>query len=234
MFYDESADALCKELDHILIEKDRKVSIFTPNVDHIITLESDTSVKQVYMNTEILTADGWPVVMVSKLKKNKVPKITGVDLMDGLLKISEVRRLSVFFLGGTECTLEHMAQNIGHDFKNIRKIGYHNGYFDENENNSIIELINSYMPDILFVGMGHPKQEKWVYENKDRLNASVILAVGGAFRIFSKEIKRAPLIVQKLGMEWFWRFIKEPKRLFYRYFVKYPKFIGIALRELWG
>ena len=80
--------------------------------------------------------------------------------------------------------------------------------------------------------MGNPKQELWIKENFDLINANLMLAVGGAFNIFSCEVDRAPIWVQKIGMEWFFRFIKEPKRLFYRYFIKYPKFIKIFLKEI--
>lgn len=232
MFYDRNINELSKELEQILMTKERKVTIYTPNVDHMISIDNEASIKNLYKNADILTADGWPIVMVSKLKKKIIFKITGVDLMDKLLYIANERNLNIFFLGSTDETLERMVKNIRKDYQGINKICTQHGYFRVEENDNIISLINNSKPDILLVGMGHPKQEIWVDENKDKIDAQVILAIGGAFKIFSKEIKRAPKLIQKLGLEWFWRFIKEPTRLFKRYFIKYPRFIKIAIREL--
>lgn len=228
-FYDKSILELIKELE-LIIEKNRKVSIFTPNIDHIINLYSDIELFKKYSKSEYIIADGWPIVKIAKHKKRKIERITGVDLMDQLLTLADDKEYNIFMLGATDYTVNLAVQNIKKCYKNINLIEYNNGYFDNI--NDILDKINSSNINILFVGMGSPKQELLIRENFDKLNCNVMLGVGGAFKIYSKEASRAPKIIQDLGLEWLYRFLLEPRRLFKRYFLKYPKFIKLAIREL--
>ncbi len=218
-FYDENLENLKIELEKD-IDENKKVRVYTPNVDHIINIKSNENV------------DGWPVVATAKVKKTPIYKITGVDLMDELLKLADKKSLNIFFLGATDDTLKKLKSNIERDFNNINLINYNNGYFSEEENERIVKKINETSSNILFVGMGSPKQEIWITENIEKLNVNIAIAIGGALKIYSEEIERAPKFVQKIGMEWFYRFMKEPKRLFSRYFVKYPKFIKHFIDEI--
>lgn len=229
-FYNKSIKELVIDLDKE-IESGNKVSIFTPNVDHIINNYEDRKARKLYEQGKYIVADGWPLVVSGKFKKIKIHRITGVDLMDKLLTTSNDERYSIYFLGGTNKTLEKLTVNIKKEYPNIEYIGCHNGFF--NDDNKVIDDINKYKIKILFVGMGNPKQEIWIKENFDLINANLMIGVGGAINIFSGEVQRAPLWVQKIGMEWFYRFSKEPKRLFSRYFIKYPKFLKILLKEFW-
>lgn len=230
-FYSENLENLKKNLEKE-IEYNNKVRVFTPNVDHIINIKSSRNVFDKYCKAEYIIADGWPVVATSKAKKTPIYKITGVDLMDELLHIANEKRLNIFFLGATDDTLRKLKENIERDFTKINLIEYNNGYFKEEENEAIINKINKSKCNILFVGMGSPKQELWITDNIDKLNVNLALAIGGALKIYSEEIERAPKFIQKIGMEWFYRFLKEPRRLFSRYFIKYPKFIKHFLKEI--
>lgn len=229
-FYDKSIEELVVDLEKE-IESGNKVSVFTPNIDHIINNFNDKKANDLYAKGEYIVADGWPLVAISKLKKNKIQRITGVDLMDKLLMLANSRGYNIYFLGATDETLEKLKVNIKKQYPSIVNIGLHNGYF--NNDDEIIEDINKYRVDMIFVGMGNPKQEVWIKENFDSINANLMLAVGGAFNILSGDVDRAPLWIQKIGMEWFYRFSKEPKRLFKRYFLKYPKFLKILFKELY-
>lgn len=215
-----------------LIKMNNKISIFTPNIDHVIKISNDKKVKENYSRGDVIIADGWPLVAIAKVKKMNIKRITGVDLMDKLLEYANSEELSIFFLGGEDSTLHLLKKQIYNRYPNIKRIEVNNGYFTENE--LIINKINSSEPDFLFVGMGCPKQENWISENIDQLNCKLLIGVGGAFKIFSLEVERAPKFVQKVGLEWFYRFLKEPKRLFKRYFVEYLQFIPIALKEILG
>ena len=230
-FYSKELIDINSELEKV-IEKNEKVSIYTPNVDHIINIKSDNNIYNEYSKAEYIIADGWPVVMAAKLKKKNIKKITGVDLMDELLKVADKKNLNIFFLGATDKTLEKLYMNISKDFIGINNIHYSNGYFNEEENLEIINKINNSNTNILFVGMGSPKQELWISENINKLDINIVVAIGGALKIYSGEIERAPKWIQKIGMEWFFRFLKEPKRLFSRYFIKYPKFIKFLITEV--
>lgn len=227
-FYNNNISILLKELES-LINSNNKATIFTPNIDHIINNKKD-EVKNIYKQSEYIVADGWPIVATGRLKGEKIYRITGVDLMDGLLKLADINEYSVFFLGATDETLIKIKKNLKEEYRNIKSISFHNGYFHDNK--KVIDNINKSKSNILFVGMGNPKQELWIRENMDKLNVNLILGVGGAFKIFSNEVKRAPNFVQLIGMEWFYRFLKEPRRLFFRYFIKYPQFIKIFFNEM--
>ena len=228
-FFYKGIKELTQELDK-QIQNNNKVSVFTPNVDHIINNENNELAKNIYSKSEYIIADGWPLVAVAKLKKMEISRITGVDLMDELLKLADKNKYNVFFLGATEDTLVKLSNNVKIKFPNIKQISYHHGFFDNDE--EVINKINESGNNILFVGMGNPKQEIWIRNNFDKLNSNIMLGIGGALKIFSEEVERAPQWIQKIGMEWFYRFLKEPNRLFSRYFIKYPKFIKILIKEL--
>lgn len=228
-FYDRNLNCLLECLCED-IESRKKSAVFTPNIDHIINNFDDSRVNDVYAKGEYIIADGWPLVATAKLKGKSIHRITGVDLMESLLKVANDRNYNIYFLGARDKTLDKLLANIRNKYNNIDNIRVHNGFFKDDS--KVINDINKEHVDILFVGMGNPKQELWIKENFNLIDASLMLAVGGAFNIFSGEVDRAPRWVQKIGMEWFYRFLKEPKRLFHRYFIKYPNFIKIFFEEL--
>lgn len=228
-FYDKGLSELVKSLDYY-VSNDRKATVFTPNVDHVINNKIDSVVNDLYSQSEYIIADGWPLVATARMKKIRISRITGVDLMDRLLELADNKRLNVFFLGATNETLDKLKGKISDKYPNIKSISCYNGFFENN--NEVINQINLNKNHILFVGMGNPKQEIWIRENYMDLSCNIVVGVGGAFKIFSEEVKRAPKWIQKIGMEWFYRFLKEPRRLFMRYFVKYPRFIKIMISEL--
>ena len=230
-FYNKDLENIKNDLENIILNNE-KVSIYTPNVDHIINIKKDADVMKEYSKANYIIADGWPVVVAGKIKKKSVHRITGVDLMDELLEIANKKELNIYVLGATNETLDKLKDNIAKKFLKINNINYHDGYFSESDNNEIINNINKSKADILFVGMGSPKQELWISENIENLNINIAIAIGGALKIYSGEVERAPKWIQKIGMEWFYRFLKEPKRLFSRYFIKYPKFIKYLIAEV--
>lgn len=227
-FYNGNVNSLVECLNND-IKSGKKSAVFTPNIDHIINNFSDSSVNDVYSKAEYIIADGWPLVATAKLKGSLIYRITGVDLMEKLLELANDKSYSLYFLGATDETLDKLNVNIKKMYPNVKNIRLHNGFFKDDS--KIINDINKEKIDILFVGMGNPKQELWIKKNFNLINANLMLAVGGAFNIFSGDVDRAPIWIQKIGMEWFYRFLKEPNRLFYRYFIKYPRFIKIFFKE---
>lgn len=207
-----------------------KSIIFTPNIDHIIKINEDNELYEKYSQANFIIADGWPIAMSGRVKNMNINRITGVDLMESLLKYANNYRKNIFFLGAENETLEKLKENIEIKYTNIGNIETHHGFFDDND--VVIDKINKNNTDILFVGMGCPKQEKWIIDNKDKLTSKIMIGVGGALKIYSGEVSRAPKIVQNLGIEWFYRFIKEPRRLFKRYFIEYFKFVPILFNEV--
>jgi N-acetylglucosaminyldiphosphoundecaprenol N-acetyl-beta-D-mannosaminyltransferase len=144
-----------------------------------------------------------------------------------LLKWAGNEKASIFLLGDTAEVLDSTIRNFKKQFKNIRIAGYMNGFNFKDE--EIIDLINKSKTDILLVGMGVPKQEKWVMDNYIKLNANLIITVGAFFSFYSESTTRAPKILRSLSLEWLYRLFQEPVRLYKRYFFDFPAFFVSAI-----
>lgn len=229
-FLDIKIDNLTKEeiLDKIkffLSLQRKQFKIFTPNPEMIVDSQNDLYFKEVLNSGDLNICDGRGIELFSK---NKIKRMAGVNVMKEILKIAEQDNYSVYFLGsGNEKVIEHLIINLKKDYPKIKISGANKGLkigsilieginklsLNIEENNDILADIAMADPDILFVAFGHGKQEKWIYEYlKDLPNVKIAMGVGGSFDYLSKKIQRAPKILQKLGFEWLYRFIKEPKR----------------------
>ena len=171
---------------------------------------------------DLVIPDGIGLIYGSKIRKKPLKeRVTGFDLSIKILEIANEKGYSLFLLGGKEGIAKKAGENIIKEYPNIKLVGCHNGYFkgshigykNHEEESNIIHSINEVKPDIIFVGLGFPKQEIWINENKDRLHSKVIIGNGGTMDILSGNAKRAPEIFQKLGLEWFYRLVKEPSRI---------------------
>ncbi len=156
-------------------------------------------------------------------------KLISTDIYIELLKIANDNNLSLFLLGNENEILQLFIYQVSHDYPNIKFVGSVNGY--GNLTNSVVEKINDCHPDILLVGMGVPKQELWVIENYNKLNANLIITVGAFFSLYSGHIRRAPKLLRTLSLEWLVRLINDPARLWKRYFVEYPFFVFNVIKE---
>lgn len=224
-------------LSHIdnSIELERKLFIVTPNVDHIVRLSKDTKFQQAYNKANMVLADGMPVLWASRiLGKPLVEKVSGADLVPNLFKKSYEKKYRVFILGSEKGVANSLVNNI-RESKDSFPITCYSPEFGfekiEEENIKIINLINDFKPDILLVSLGAPKGEKWIYNYIDNLEVKVVAQVGAAIDFVAGSKRRAPKWMQKSGLEWFYRFIQEPKRLFKRYFVDDSIFLLILIKE---
>ncbi|KMY57238.1 MULTISPECIES: WecB/TagA/CpsF family glycosyltransferase [Bacillales] len=211
--------------------------VVTPNVDHIIKIQKDKEFRHIYKNASLVLADGMPLVWAAKLlKKPLKEKVSGSDLFPVLCEKAARRNMRIFFLGGQEGVAQKAAEVLKRKYPEINIVGIYSPPFgfekDEVENRKIINMINDTKPDILFVGLGAPKQEKWIYHHLNEINVPVSLGIGASFDFVAGTKKRAPAWMQKAGLEWFWRFCLEPRRLFKRYFIEDAKFIYLFFREL--
>lgn len=206
------------------IDNDKKIFVVTPNPEIVMLAQNDNEFKNVLDSADIVIPDGIGIVLASKLNKIKIKKrVAGYDLVQKFFSMS--KNYKIYFLGSTSEIIQLAQQNMSKKFPNINIVGVHNGFFDDDT--EIIEQINSLKPDVLLVGMGAPKQEKWIFKYKDQINAKIFIGVGGSFDVMSGKIKRAPVIFQKLGLEWFHRLIKQPKRFFRM--LALPKFLFAVL-----
>ena len=218
------------------IIKNRKPSyVVTPNVDHIVKLEKDKEFQEVYKNADLILTDGMPLIWISKLKGNPIKeKVSGSDFFPKVCELASNKGYSVFLLGAAEGIAAKAAENLKEKYKNLNIVGtYSPSYGFENkigEIDKIINMINECKPDILAVGLGAPKQEKFLYKYKDRLNVPISLAIGASIDFEAGNINRAPKWMQRSGLEWLYRLCKEPDRMFKRYLIDDIKIIAITLK----
>ena len=218
-----------------LVQKRVPSYVVTPNVDHIVKLEKDEEFKNVYKNADLILTDGMPLIWISKLKGNPIKeKVSGSDLFPKVCKLASNKGYSIFLLGAAEGVADKAAEKLKNKYKGLNIAGtYSPSYGFEKKNDEIekiIKIINECKPDILAVGLGAPKQEKFLYKYKDKLNVPISLAVGASIDFEAGNIERAPIWMQKSGLEWFYRLCKEPKRMFRRYIVEDFKILSIYLK----
>lgn len=224
-----------ESIDH-LVAFGRPSIVVTPNIDHIVRLQKDKGFVKIYKESAIVIPDGVPILWAAKFLGTPLKeKISGSDLFPKLCGAATRKGRTVFFLGGAEGAAMKSAEMLKTKYPGLRiagtycpSLGFEN---DGNENRKIIKIIQSAKPDILFVGLGSPKQEKWIYNYKDEYKVPVSIGVGAAFDFYSGLVKRAPMWMQKSGLEWFWRLMMEPKRLWKRYLIDDPVFFWLVLKQ---
>jgi N-acetylglucosaminyldiphosphoundecaprenol N-acetyl-beta-D-mannosaminyltransferase len=207
----------------------KRVVINTINAYSYVMAKRDPEFKEALRDSDILLPDGLPIVWASKItgKGGISNKIAGYDIFCYLMKLLEAKGGSCFFLGASEVTLNKITERINKEYPHVRVGTYSPPYkkeFSEEENRLMKQAVNQFVPDVLFVGMTAPKQEKWVQNNSRELDAGIICAIGAVFDFYAGTVKRPGNIWIKVGLEWFIRLIKEPKRLWKRYLVYSPLF----------
>jgi len=199
--------------------------VVTPNVDHAVMFQHHANMQRAYSGAGLVLADGQPVVTASRLLKKPLPeRVTGADLTPAIFAAAEdylQQPLRVFLLGAAEGVGAKAAENIKATHPGVEIAGVYSppmGFErDENENDRILAMIADASPDVLVVGLGAPKQEIWVHRNQDRLNCRAALCVGATIDFLAGAFPRAPVWMQKCGMEWFYRMCSDPGRLVKRY-----------------
>jgi len=222
-----------------LVEIKKSSYVVTPNVDHVMRLQKDEEFVKIYKNAALHLCDGIPLLWAAKwLGMSLKEKISGSDLFPGLCRVAYKEGYRIFFLGGKIGAVSESRKILEIRYPGIQicgaycpPIGFEN---DIDENNKIVEMIKAVKPDILFVGVGSPKQEKWIYRHKEELQVPVSIGIGATFDFVSGMVKRAPIWMQKSGLEWFWRLMMEPKRLWKRYLIDDPVFFWLVLKQKLG
>ena len=194
------------------IENSKKSFIVAINPEKVIKSRVDSDLKNILNNAKYPIPDGIGIVVASKLRNGKIKKrITGIDSMEMLCELANENKYKVFLYGTKEEVLLTAVNNLKNKYPNMEIVGYINGYVKDEK--KIIKQINKAKPNILFVALGSPKQELFIKNNIDNINCNIFQGVGGSFDVISGNIKRAPIFIQKLGLEWFYRLLKEPKRI---------------------
>lgn len=206
----EATDRICK-----MMKECTNHSIFTPNSEIVYLAYKDKAFAKLLNSADMLTADGIGVVYASKILKNPISeRAGGFDVACSVIERIANSGEKLFLFGGKPNVAELAKENLLKKYPNLNIAGTRNGYFKPQENDEIIECINNSKADIVFVCLGAPMQEKWIFENKDKLNCRVMMGIGGSLDVFAGVTERAPEKWQKLGLEWLYRLKKEPKRFF--------------------
>ena len=223
-----------QKIEQLILNK-KPSYVVTPNVDHIVKLESDKEFQEVYKEADLILTDGMPLIWISKLKKNPIKeKVSGSDLFPEVCKLAAYKGYKVFLLGAAEGVAAKAAENLKEKYKGLNVVGTYSPSYGfekkEHEIQEIIKMINEVKPDILAVGLGAPKQEKFLYNYRKQLNVPISLAIGASIDFEAGNIERAPEWMQHSGLEWFYRLCKEPKRMFNRYLVDDMKIFKLVFK----
>lgn len=216
-----------------LIQKKNCSYVVTPNVDHIVRLEKDEELQKVYKNASLILTDGKPLIWISKWYKTPIKeKISGSDLFPRVCQLAVNKNYTMYLLGAAEGVADTAARNLMKKYPGLNIVGTYSPPFgfekNEQEMNKIKTQIQDVHPDILIVGLGCPKQEKFMYYHCKELGVPISFGLGASIDFEAGNIKRAPKWMSNHGLEWLYRFSKEPKRLFKRYFVDDLKIISVA------
>ncbi len=211
----------------------KKSYIVPINVDVVMKIENDSELKRVVDNADMVLVDGKPLVWISKLHGIPVKaKVSGSDLVPFLCEVAAEKGYSIYILGGKAGIADQARKILKHKYPQIKIVGTYAPPFgfekDEIELEKINSMISSVHPDLLIVCFGCPKQEKWIYENYQKYDAKVSICAGATVDFLAGNVKRAPKWMSEHGLEWFYRFMQEPKRMFKRYFIEDVKIFGLV------
>lgn len=221
-----------------LNEIDRLVQAGTPvqhcvvNASKIVLMQKDHRLRKIVSACPLVNADGQAVVWAAHALGLALPeRVTGVDLFVSLLGLAEERGYGVYFLGAARDVVEATVQQACVKHPGLRVSGWHDGFWDP-ASEDVTALVREACPDILFVGMPSPGKEYWLADNLERMAVPFSMGVGGSFDIYAGKLRRAPRLMQRSGLEWFYRLAQEPRRMWRRYLVGNAAFLRLVVREL--
>lgn len=221
-----------------LIRARKPSYVVTPNVDVLVQLQTDPDFKRIYESAALVVPDGMPLLWAARFLGTPFKeKVSGSDLFVELCGLAARKGYGVYLMGAMPGVAVRAAEVLKSRFPGLRVAGAYSPPFgfekDEAECESIAQRIRDAKPDLLFVALGSPKQEKWTDRFRGRHEAPVSVMVGISFDYVAGTVRRAPRWMQNAGLEWSWRLLMEPKRLWKRYLVDDPKFFRLVLKQKW-
>ena len=229
--------SMSETIDEIerMIFSEKKGYVVAINVDVVMKIENDFYLKKITDNADMVLVDGKPLIWISKIHRKPIKeKISGSDLVPLLCEKAAQKGYSIFILGGKEGIAEKAKKQLEEQHSNINIVGTYApplGFEkDSEELNKINNMISENKPDILIACLGCPKQEKWIYENYKKYDAKVSICAGATVDFLAGNVNRAPKWMSEHGLEWFYRFLQEPERLFKRYFVDDVKILKLIYK----
>lgn len=201
------------------------------NVAKLVNMQFDNELKRSVQNCDIINIDGMGVVWGARFCGFNVPeRVAGVDLFHNLLNMSATEGFPVFLLGATDDIVSKTASKVKEQNPDLIIAGYHHGYFWDNEE-AVVEKIRQSGAKLLFVAITSPKKENFINKWQDKLGVNFVMGVGGTFDVVAGKVKRAPQWMQEYGLEWLFRVIQEPRRMWKRYLITNSKFAWLLIKE---
>lgn len=218
-----------------LIRENQNAYVVTPNVDHLVQLDKDKELQDAYANASLILADGKPLLWIARWYHTPIKeKISGSDLFPLLCKMAAYKGYKMFFLGAAEGVAVKAAENLSKKYQGLQVAGTYSPPFgfdkNEAEVEKIVKIIKEANPEILIVGLGCPKQEKFMYHYCKKLNVPISLGLGACFDFEAGKIKRAPRWMSNHGLEWLFRITQDPKRMTKRYLIDDRKILTLAVK----
>lgn len=216
-----------------LIEQRRFVQHVVINAGKVVLMRDDPGLARIVAACELVSADGQSIVWAGRLLGLQVPeRVAGIDLMGSLLEVSEARGYPVYFLGATEEVLDRFVHVVSERHPDLVIAGYHDGYFSDDR--ALAERVADSGARVLFVGISSPRKEVVLSEQADRLGPLLAVGVGGSFDVWAGMTSRAPAWMQRSGLEWLYRLLQEPRRMWRRYLVGNTRFIAMVVAAKLG
>lgn len=220
------------KLEEFIRDKSPHMS-FTPTAELIVRANEDAELREIYNNTDLLTIDSYVVYYAARLFGKPVTEpVSAARLMFSFLETCNEKGYGIYLLGAKEEVVNKVEENLKKQYQNIKISGKHNGYFDFNNDGEIVRVIKNSKADVLFVAMSSPLKENFISKNLKEMNVPVCLGVGGSFDIIAGKCKLAPRFISVMGLEWLYRLIQEPRRMWKRYLITNTKFLILLIKEL--
>jgi N-acetylglucosaminyldiphosphoundecaprenol N-acetyl-beta-D-mannosaminyltransferase len=198
----------------------------------VVAMQGDDELRESIVGADLLVADGQSVVWAARLLGRPLPaRVAGIDLMHRTIELAERRGYSIYILGARQEVLERAVERLTADHPDLKIAGYRNGYFDDSEDPAVAAAIRESGADILFVAIGSPRKEYFLGRYGRGLGVPYVMGVGGSIDVVAGVARRAPMWMQRVGLEWAFRLVQEPRRLFRRYLVTNARFIAFVARE---
>jgi N-acetylglucosaminyldiphosphoundecaprenol N-acetyl-beta-D-mannosaminyltransferase len=214
------------------IRSRRPLLVGVVNVAKLVKARHDPQLRQSLEEATFAVADGAPVVWLSRLCGCALPeRVAGIDIMNALLGLADRKGYGVYFLGARQEVVERVAEHVRGTYPGVRIAGYHDGYFSGPQEEGVAEAVRASHADILLVAVPTPRKENFLRQWRREMDVPVCHGVGGSFDVVAGVTRRAPRWMQNLGLEWFYRVIQEPRRMWKRYLVTNTIFVGLAVKE---
>lgn len=224
---------------HHALSNNPPAYVVTPNAQHILTLQEDAHFREIYREAFLVVPDGVSLLWAARfLGTPLMGRVNGTDLFEQLCAVAAQKRLRIFLLGGRPGAAEQAKETLQKRHPTLEIVGTYcplYGFETQPKELALIDAkIEEAAPHILFVGLGAPKQEKWIYANHQRLGVPISVGIGVSFELVADMVRRAPVWMQKAGLEWLFRLLIEPQRLWRRYIVGNPQFVWLLLKQRFG